>query len=108
VRRVHDGHAAAGVGLVLAITWAHYIGLVGALLMAGVVLSTQRVRPNRLPSVLVVLGLVPLLWHIALHLAGGANHPSTTFNLTNQLAIALLTTAVLANVWYARGRATTS
>lgn len=101
-------HAAAGVGLLLAITWAHYIGLAGALLMAGVVLRAHRVHRNRLPVVLVVGGLVPLLWHIALHLSAGANHHSTTFNLTNQLAIALLTTAVLANLWYGRPRATTS
>jgi hypothetical protein len=95
-------HAAAGVGLLVALTWAHYVGLVGAFVMAGVVLATRRHHRRRLPTVLVALGIVPLLWHVGLHVAGGEAHHSLAFDLTNQVAITLLSAAVFANLWSSR------
>jgi hypothetical protein len=95
-------HAAAGAGLLIALTWAHYVGLLGAFVMAGVVVATRRHHRRRLPTVLVALGLVPLLWHVGLHVAGGESHHSLAFNVTNQVAITLLSVAVFANLWSSR------
>jgi hypothetical protein len=97
-------HAAAGVGLMTALTWTHYAGLAAAPLVALAVLASQRAHRHRLPTVLVVVGMGTLAAHTALHFAGHEAQHSLLFDLTNQAGILLLTAAVLTNVWFARPR----
>jgi hypothetical protein len=98
-------HAAAGVGLMTALTWTHYAGLAAAPLVALAVFASQRTHRRRLPAGLVVVGLSALALHTALHFAGHEAQHSLLFDRTNQAGILLLTAAVFTNAWYARPQA---
>jgi hypothetical protein len=98
-------HAAAGIGLMTALTWTHYAGLAAAPIVALAVFASQRTHRRRLPTALVVVSMGALAVHTALHFAGHAAQHSPLFDLTNQAGILLLTAAVLTNAWYSRPRA---